>query len=274
MARDYTKYLFNGGDFKIGKSKLAFELVSQYLSDHSDKSFEDLSEIFSNQIRTRGMISKLSDVTDAKRWHKTVLKDNDGTSFVVSNQWGTKNIGNVIDLCTTLGYSIESVDSNNTIGDSSNDDSAFGNLPSADLPDFMHYDWNPEWGRLITVELENAPEFQDDYYEKFTMSFSLTNKKVYGEETPAWSDEELEGEDKWFGNMTLLSEWNRESYESVMKIYLYDDSGDEIVDIYWHGGIEDINDGAIPEGLTEEVLKTILSGRNLSMLYDYIKRLA
>ena len=53
MARDYTKYLFNGGDLKIGKSKLALELVSQYLSDHSDKSFEDLSEIFSNEIRSR-----------------------------------------------------------------------------------------------------------------------------------------------------------------------------------------------------------------------------
>jgi len=274
MARDYTKYLFNGGDSKIGKSKLALELVKQYVSDHSNKSFEELLQIFSKEIRSRGMISKLSDVTDAKRWHKTVLTDNVGTSFVVSNQWGTKNIGNVIELCAALGYTIESVDSVENDDPYNNEDSVFGNLPSADLPDFMHHDWNPEWGRMITVELENAPEFQDEYYEKFTMSFSLIDKKVFGHEKPEWSDEELEGEDKWFGNLTLLSEFNREEYNSVMTIYITDDNEDEIVSIYWHGGIEDIYDGDLPEGLTEDILKTILSGRNLSMLYDYIKSLA
>ena len=109
MARDLTKYRIIGTTDFVGKGKLALKVVESYISMNGEISVDKLQEVFPDAVQGRVFIRELLDVVnngDISRFHKFPLNCSPGTALV-SNQWGSSNIGNLIELCQRLGIGVE-----------------------------------------------------------------------------------------------------------------------------------------------------------------------
>lgn len=109
MARDLTKYRIIGTTDFVGKGKLALKVVESYISMNGEISVDKLQEVFPDAVQGRVFIRELLDVVnngDISRFHKYPLNCSPGTALV-SNQWGSSNIGNLIELCQRLGIGVE-----------------------------------------------------------------------------------------------------------------------------------------------------------------------
>ena len=122
MGRDYTKYNVSGLGENSNKRQLVFEIVKDYV-EKNKPSFEELTNIFKYEIQgSKGFILKESEVNDAKRFNmQEPLSIKSGTTVVVSNQWGSKNIDAFLSLANDLGYNIEKVTKNVSTEKSTND---------------------------------------------------------------------------------------------------------------------------------------------------------
>jgi hypothetical protein len=111
MAKDYTKYTIEGVAGNFGKSKLAYAIIENYISQNS-VDFAILNAAFPDECQggIHGVFRKKEDVKDFKRYymHKP-LKLIDGSNIVVSNQWGIDNIPGLITRATALGYTVKLV---------------------------------------------------------------------------------------------------------------------------------------------------------------------
>jgi hypothetical protein len=141
------------------------------------------------------------------------------------------------------------------------------------LPAHLQFEWNENWGNLIVLRLENAPE-KGDTYEKFKISICPNDWVVLGmpkEELTEWDT----SDDKWFGNEALLSEQNIELYSSPAYIYVYKDFNGlhELFSYCWEGGFKNLVDGNLPKNLTPNKLTKLLNGKLFSGLYNYLKTL-
>ncbi len=110
MAKDYTKYNVKGLGENLNKRHLVFTVVKDW-ARNKNPSFEDMQIAFPKEIQgSKGFILKKNDVTDAQRFNmQEPLSIKGGTQVVVSNQWGTKNIGAFLKLAEKLGYSVTPV---------------------------------------------------------------------------------------------------------------------------------------------------------------------
>ena len=111
MARDYTKYNVKGVGEKLNKRQLVFEVVKNWATKKKP-SLKVMTNTFSDEIQgSKGFIKKKAEVKDPKRFNmQEPLSIKNGTKVVVSNQWGTKNIADFLELAKKLGYKIEAVE--------------------------------------------------------------------------------------------------------------------------------------------------------------------
>lgn len=117
--RDYTKYSIDGGQHFFGKGRIVREIVACFVKQHPNLTFEQLSQIFPDNLQgSYGVLRTISDI-DSSSQNKIDLKSrytmssdeyilisSDGIRFVVSNQWGRFNFVNIIDHIKEMGWII------------------------------------------------------------------------------------------------------------------------------------------------------------------------
>ena len=118
--RDYTKYILNNTNTLLGKGRLVYEVVKDYLANNVGISFVDLKKVFPDSLRNvktskaKLHVVELEDKVDKEvrfvRYFKEPLMCADG-EVVVSSQWGIGNIKPFIDHVISLGYTIKEVKS-------------------------------------------------------------------------------------------------------------------------------------------------------------------
>ena len=141
------------------------------------------------------------------------------------------------------------------------------------LPDHLQFEWNENWGKLIVLRLENAPE-KGDTYQKFKISICPNDRVVLGmpkEELTEWDT----SDDKWFGNDALLSEQNTELYDSSAYVYVYEDINglNGLFSYHWNGEFKKLLEGNLPKNFTSNKLTKLLNGKLFSELFTYLKTL-
>lgn len=109
------------------KSRLGFDVVKEFLGQHPETTISKLKHIFHNDLlgdwNQWGMLEEnieyaksLKESTGAFR-HQTkrqfVLKSGDGVKFVVSNQWSTVNVMNLVQFIQKQGWDFKIKKDNN-----------------------------------------------------------------------------------------------------------------------------------------------------------------
>jgi 5-methylcytosine-specific restriction protein B len=121
MAKDFTKYIFEGK--KYSKGRLVLAVVRQYVAENPNVTYSELREIFSGEDY-KGDV--LIDTADYQQW-KSNRKDNqdrffmangislaDGTVVYISNQWTVSWMNLFLENVKRLGYSIVAENHNGT----------------------------------------------------------------------------------------------------------------------------------------------------------------
>ena len=115
MPRDYTKYYINNSTLPLSKRALAFEIVKTYNDNHKP-TFDKIKEIFPDQVQgSKGFIRKKSEEYDPKRFHEEALISSDNVKYLVSNQWGAKNISGLLKKGLVLGIQIKEFNKSNDL---------------------------------------------------------------------------------------------------------------------------------------------------------------
>lgn len=111
-GNNYDRYSINGSAPK-GKSDLGLSIVTQYLKDHSDMTFQEIKETFPDSmlgdVASRGLIVEVDKPLDSyERYYAPELHvSSDGVSFRIFKQWIVQNIDNIINFAKGQGWSIE-----------------------------------------------------------------------------------------------------------------------------------------------------------------------
>lgn len=116
-SRDYSKYQFN--NMELGKGKLALEIIKHHLNQYPNKPIETLINDFDSVAHSQPIIESLdmarshAKATGRVRYFlnsSDVLTINDGSQYVVSNQWKKDNIEDMIRVASDMfGYQIEQI---------------------------------------------------------------------------------------------------------------------------------------------------------------------
>jgi hypothetical protein len=112
--RDTTKYSFYGSIYR--KNKLVYAVVTQYLKDYPETTFNILKQVFPDELQgTYGVFTLLEEAQEIfqKKGHKRhfleddeVLRTADGVEIAVCTQWGIGNIWRFLETASSLGYQI------------------------------------------------------------------------------------------------------------------------------------------------------------------------
>lgn len=100
------------------KSRLGYDVVKEYLSQHPDTNMKTLKEIFNDDLlgewnqwkfleENIEYAKKLKDITGSYRHQvkrQFILRSSDGIKFVVSNQWSIVNVMNLIHFIQDQGW--------------------------------------------------------------------------------------------------------------------------------------------------------------------------
>ena len=112
-------FILNGKS--TNKSRLGFFVVKEYLTKHPETTIGQLKKVFHNDLlgdwNQWGVIEEdidyaksLKDSTGAYR-HQTkrqfILRSGDGVKFVVSNQWSTVNVVNLVKFIQKQGWDLK-----------------------------------------------------------------------------------------------------------------------------------------------------------------------
>lgn len=161
MAKDFTKYSIEGISENLGKSKLAYAIIENYVSKNS-VDFAVLIAAFPDNCQggIHGVFRKKEDVTDFKRYYmdKSITLI-DGNTIVVSNQWGIENIPGLINRANALGYVIKSVNVTSTI--------STPEITSTDKTEIN-----------IEVEIVSDTEYGFTNYANVSLALHISNKLV------------------------------------------------------------------------------------------------
>lgn len=119
-SRNKTKYLFNGK--KLGKGKLVLEVVSEYLRQNPNSTFEHLLVKFPSHFQgSTGVINTVEYVNEKYKKHSRkrhfikeseILTSSDHIEFAVSTEWGIGNINSILELADKENYKIEIIANN------------------------------------------------------------------------------------------------------------------------------------------------------------------
>ena len=88
-----------------------------------------------------------------------------------------------------------------------------------------------------------------------------------------WGFDESKPSTKYFSDFAELWDQNLDDYASIATITIEDKSGIMICEAAWHTGLDYIDDGELPEGMSEDVLESIFTGTLFSRLYKILKEL-
>ncbi|SEV82901.1 AAA domain (dynein-related subfamily) [Prevotella sp. khp7] len=114
-GNNYDRYSFNGSDPK-GKSELGLTIVSKYLKEHQNFTFQEIKNTFPDSmlgnIGSRGLIVEADKALDSYERYYTpdLYTSSDGVSFRIYKQWTVINIGNIINFAKTQGWTVEKFD--------------------------------------------------------------------------------------------------------------------------------------------------------------------
>jgi hypothetical protein len=114
-TRDKTKYLFN--DKLLGKGRLVFEVVKQFIKENQHLTFEEIKEKFPSNLQgSTGVLNTLAFVNQKyngskKKRHfidkNDILTSADGIEFLVSTEWGIGNINKFVELARSENFDIQ-----------------------------------------------------------------------------------------------------------------------------------------------------------------------
>ncbi len=110
---DLTHYSLDGGPM-LGKNQLAYAIVSSYIKQHPETTFEEIEHIFPPQLQGSFGVVRTLDYIKEKGYNghryfdkpNEILKSGNGISFAVSTQWGKDNLPNILDVAIKLGFRI------------------------------------------------------------------------------------------------------------------------------------------------------------------------
>ena len=117
-GRDRTKYSIDGGQNYFGKGKFVREIVAAYLSAHPSMTFEQLEQVFPDELQgSYGVVRSLDDIYSSDHDQKDlktryvmdedkVLTTKQGIRFVVCNQWGSFNFPHILELLDKWGWNV------------------------------------------------------------------------------------------------------------------------------------------------------------------------
>lgn len=150
MAKDRTKYIFNGNTY--GKGRLVLAVVEQYVSDNPGLSKEKLEERFPATLQgTIGVFSSIEEAEGKFKGKRHFVKNPirlTNATIAVCSQWGARNIEGFLQHATEeLGYAIS--------GEFGAEDDSSGSSDVVDV-DVIVDEINAELNRIIS---ENADEF-------------------------------------------------------------------------------------------------------------------
>lgn len=111
-SKDRTQYQFLGKVYN--KRQLVLAIVTRYLQEYPKTTFDELRQIFPDEIhRNYGVIALLEKAEQkggAKRYffnEEQLLQTGDGHKFAVCSQWGIGNISPILEIAKNQGYQIE-----------------------------------------------------------------------------------------------------------------------------------------------------------------------
>ncbi|MDH1758417.1 hypothetical protein FDX06_22730 [Citrobacter sp. wls618] len=103
--RDYSKFVFKGATYN--KRNLAFELMSDWISENEPENITSVLSIFGKEIH-RSLIKSEPEVTQSRRnrFHEASIELISGETVLITNQWSIGSIQRLITKFETLGYKI------------------------------------------------------------------------------------------------------------------------------------------------------------------------
>jgi hypothetical protein len=111
-SKDRTQYQFLGKIYN--KRQLVLAIVTHYLQEHPQTTFDELRQIFPDEIhRNYGVVAPLEKAEQkggAKRYffnEEQLLQTGDGYKVAVCSQWGIGNISPILEIAKNQGYQIE-----------------------------------------------------------------------------------------------------------------------------------------------------------------------
>lgn len=98
-----------GTEYK--KSRLVLAIVHQYTNDNSSAVYTDLQSVFPIKLSSKPLVRLKKDVSSTEIKNRRVFADDmitlaDGTEIFVNSQVQEKDMAQIIQIATSLGYSI------------------------------------------------------------------------------------------------------------------------------------------------------------------------
>ena len=108
-GRDYTRYKFKGVEYN--KRRLVLAIVKDWVKSNKPQNIEELRGAFPQDIAYKGTFVPLKEANYIRFFTNEGdrFSFNDGTCYVVSNQWGGARHKRFVEVARGLGYSIEEV---------------------------------------------------------------------------------------------------------------------------------------------------------------------
>ena len=110
-VKDYSKYLFDGKEYRKGKLTLA--IVKKYIADNPAVTYADLQKVFAVNLsfNKKPLVRLSSDVTKKELEDKRVFVDDvitlsDGTELLVNSQISGADIPEILKIAGDLGYAV------------------------------------------------------------------------------------------------------------------------------------------------------------------------
>ena len=138
-------------------------------------------------------------------------------------------------------------------------------FPKMKLPEGLFTNYKLAWGKFVDFNLENGPSCPDT--AGFTISVDMETREILGNE-----DKE-DNNERWFGerDVAIYDQYvARRAYDGTANVSIYG-AGTVSWDVEFHGGFDDLADGELPEGVTEdEVYEAIGKEADIYKLYEFV----
>lgn len=139
------------------------------------------------------------------------------------------------------------------------------NFPKMKLPEGLFVKYDLAWGKFVDFNLENGPSCPDT--AGFIISVDMETREILGNQ-----DKENDNE-RWFGerDIAIYDQYvARRKYDGIAFVNMYG-GGKEDWTVEFHGGFDDLTDGEMPEGVTEdEVYEAIGKEADIYQLYEFV----
>ena len=115
-GNNFDRYSLNGSAPK-GKSDLGLSIMTQYIEQHPNLSFEEIRSTFPDtmlgSVANRGLIVKAGVQLDSyvRYYTAKTYMSADGVEYKIYKQWIVSNVDNIIQFANSIGWNVEKTDS-------------------------------------------------------------------------------------------------------------------------------------------------------------------